>query len=80
MKHDINRFNTSDYSIDNSYDIPLTNKKVTGLMTRTTVSSLLNSSRLERKYALRGKKDKKKAKDIKSNVMTKSIMFEDYTR
>jgi len=28
MKHDINRFNMSDYAIDNTYDIPLENKKV----------------------------------------------------
>ena len=52
IKYNINGFDMNDYSIDNSYDIPLTNKKVTGLMTRTTVSSLLNSSRLERKCTL----------------------------
>jgi len=28
MKRDINRFNTSDYAIDNAYGIPLANKKV----------------------------------------------------
>ena len=32
MKHDINRFNTSDYSIDNPYDTSLANKKIPGLM------------------------------------------------
>ena len=33
-------------------------------------------------YALRvdGKKDTKKAKDVKSNVVARSIMFNDYTR
>jgi len=30
MKRDINRFDMSDYAIDNAYDIPLVNKK--GLM------------------------------------------------
>jgi len=32
IKHDINRFNTSDYAVDNAYGIPLINKKVSGLM------------------------------------------------
>jgi len=32
MKRDINRFNTSDYMINNAYDISLVNKKVLDLM------------------------------------------------
>ncbi|XP_071653829.1 uncharacterized protein [Temnothorax longispinosus] len=32
MKHDIARFDTSDYAVDNAYDMPLVNKKVPGLM------------------------------------------------
>ncbi|KAG5324763.1 PO14 protein, partial [Pseudoatta argentina] len=32
MKHDINRFDMSDYSIDNLYAIPLANKKIPGLI------------------------------------------------
>jgi len=31
-KREINRFDTSDYSGDNAYDIPLANKKVPNLM------------------------------------------------
>jgi len=31
MKRDIAKFNTSDYPIDNAFDIPLVNKKVPGL-------------------------------------------------
>ena len=32
MKHDISRFDMSDYSSNNAYDIPLANIKVPGLM------------------------------------------------
>ncbi|KYQ49754.1 hypothetical protein ALC60_11156, partial [Trachymyrmex zeteki] len=32
MKRDINKFDTSDYAVDNAYGIPLANKKVPGLM------------------------------------------------
>jgi len=32
MKHIIARFDTSDYSANNAYDMPLTNKKVPDLM------------------------------------------------
>jgi len=32
MKRCISRFDTSDYAIDNAYDISLVNKKVPGLM------------------------------------------------
>jgi len=32
MKRDIVRFDTSDYPADNAYGMPLTNKKISGLM------------------------------------------------
>jgi len=32
MKRDINRFDISDYAIDNAYSIPLASKKVPSLM------------------------------------------------
>jgi len=32
MKRDVNRFDTSDYAVDNAYGMPLVNKKVPGLM------------------------------------------------
>jgi len=34
MKRDINKFDTSDYAIDNAYSIPLVNKKVPGFNKR----------------------------------------------
>ncbi|KYN15987.1 hypothetical protein ALC57_11766 [Trachymyrmex cornetzi] len=70
MKRDINRFDTSDYAVDNAYSIQLANKK-----------GLNRKCNCTRKYALRvqGKKDAKKAKGVKSSVVAKSITFEDYT-
>ncbi|KAG5319554.1 CCD39 protein, partial [Pseudoatta argentina] len=59
MKRDISKFDTSDYSSDNAYGIPLANKKV---------------------LRIEGKKDTKKSKGVKSNVVARSITFEDYTR
>jgi len=32
MKRDISRFDTSDYSSDNAYGIPLANKKIPGFI------------------------------------------------
>jgi len=51
MKYDINKFDTSDYSIDNPYDIPFANKKIPSLMKdENNGASWLNSLGLERKY------------------------------
>ncbi|KYQ47386.1 hypothetical protein ALC60_13588, partial [Trachymyrmex zeteki] len=84
MKRDINRFDTSDYSIDNPYDIPLANKKVPGLMKDENNGAVMTDfvGLRAKMYALlvQGKKDTKKAKGVKSSVVAKSIMFEDYTR
>ncbi|KYQ51880.1 hypothetical protein ALC60_09013 [Trachymyrmex zeteki] len=84
MKRDINRFDTSDYSIDNAYDIPLANKKVPGLMKDGNNGAVMTDfvGLRAKMCALRvqGKKDTGKAKDIKSSVVAKSITFEDYTR
>ena len=50
MKHDINRFEMSDYMINNAYNILLINKKVPDLIKdENNVQLLPNSSRLERK-------------------------------
>ncbi|KYQ50679.1 hypothetical protein ALC60_10222 [Trachymyrmex zeteki] len=85
MKRDINRFDTSDYSIDNAYDIPLANKKVPGLMKDENNGAVMTDfvGLRAKIYALRvqgRKKDTKKANGIKSSVVAKSITFEDYTR
>jgi len=82
MKHDINRFETSDYAIDNAYDVPLVNKKVPGLMKNENKSAIMTKfvGLRAKMYVLRfdDKKDAKKAQGIKSNVIARSIMFNDY--
>ncbi|KYM94189.1 hypothetical protein ALC62_15183 [Cyphomyrmex costatus] len=83
IKRDINRFDTSDYSIDNPYSIPFANKKVPGLMKDENNGAIMTEfvGLRAKVYALRvqGKKDTKKAKGVKSNVVARSITFDDYT-
>jgi len=82
MKRDINRFDTSDYTVDNAYDIPLANKKVPGLMKDENNGTIITEfvGLKAKMYALRveGKKNMKKTKSIESNVVARSITFEDY--
>ncbi|XP_071653079.1 uncharacterized protein [Temnothorax longispinosus] len=72
MKRHIHRFDTSDYAIDNTYGIPLANKKVPGLMKDENNGAIMTEfvGLRAKMYALRvdGKKDTKKAKGVKSNV------------
>ena len=87
MKCQINRF---DYAIDNAYDITLVNKKVPGLMKDENNDTIMTefigifayseNVRLGRwqMYAFDDKKDTKKAKGVKSNVIARSII-NDYT-
>jgi len=87
MKRDINRFDTSDYAVDNVYDIPLVNKKVPDLMKDENNGAIMTEfvGLRAKMYALRvtGKEDTKKIKGVKSKVLkvvAKSITFDDYTR
>jgi len=70
MKRDIAKFGMSDYPIDNTYDIPFINKKVTGLMKDENNGAIMTEfvGLRTKLYALRvdGKKDTKKVKGIKS--------------
>jgi len=82
MKHDINKFDTSDYPTDNAYNIPLVNKKVPGLMKENNSAIMVEFVGLRAKmYALRVdvKKIQRRQK-VKNNVVTRSITFNDYTR
>ncbi|KMQ85714.1 hypothetical protein RF55_15565, partial [Lasius niger] len=84
MKRDIARFDTSDYPIDNVYDIPHANKKMPGLMKDENNGAIMTEfvGLRAKMYALRvdGKKDTKKVKGVKSNVVARNITFKDYTR
>ncbi|KYN09186.1 hypothetical protein ALC57_18699 [Trachymyrmex cornetzi] len=85
MKCDISRFDTSDYPTDNAYGIPLANKKVPGLMKDENNDAIMTEfvGLRAKMYAVRvdSKKDTKKVKgNVKSNVVARTITFDDYTR
>jgi len=68
--------------IDTEYSIHLTNKKIPGLMKDKNNDVLMIEFVGAKMYAVRvdGKKDIKKAKSIKSNVIVRKITFNDYVR
>ncbi|KYN30222.1 hypothetical protein ALC57_00316, partial [Trachymyrmex cornetzi] len=84
MKRDIARFDTSDYPANNAYGISLANKKILGLMKDENNGMIMTEfvGLKAKMYALKvdGKKDTKKAKGVKNNVVARMITFDDYTR
>ena len=84
MKRDIARYDTSDYPADNAYSMPLANKKVPGLMKDENNGAIMTEfvGLRAKMYAVRvdGRKDTKKAKGVKTNVVARTITFDDYTR
>lgn len=84
MKRNIDKFDTSDYPMENVYGLPLVNKKVPGLMKDENNGMVMTEfvGLRAKMYALRvdGKKDTKKVKGVKSNVVARTINFNDYTR
>ncbi|XP_036147863.1 uncharacterized protein LOC118647314 [Monomorium pharaonis] len=84
MKRDIARFDTSDYPVDNAYGMLLKNKKVPGLMKDENNGVIMTEfvGLRVKMYALKvdGKKDTKKAKGVKNNVVARTITFDDYTQ
>ena len=84
MKRDIARFDTSDYPMDNAYGMPLANKKVPGLMKDENNGVIMTEfvGLRAKMYAVRvdGKREIKKAKGVKGNIVARTITFDDYTR
>jgi len=94
IKHDIAKFDTSDYPTENAYvfhsslkKVPVflsSIKKVPGLMKDENNGAIMIEfvGLRAKMYALRvnDKKDAKKAKSVKSNVVARTITFNDYTR
>ncbi|XP_025155164.1 uncharacterized protein LOC112588695 [Harpegnathos saltator] len=82
MKRDISKFDTSDYPADNMYGIPLVNKKVSGLMKDENNGAIMTEfvGLRAKMYALKvdSKNDTKKAKGVKTNVVARTITFDDY--
>jgi len=81
MKRDIAKFDTTNYPADNMYGM---SQKVPSLMKNENNGAIMTEfvGLRSKMYALRvgGKKDTKKVKDVKSNVVARTITFDDYTQ
>ncbi|XP_070163484.1 uncharacterized protein [Polyergus mexicanus] len=84
MKRDIDKFDTSDYAMDNAYGMPLANKKISGAMKDENAGAIMTEfiGLRAKMYALRvaGKSDTKRIKGVKSGVVARTITFDDYAR
>ncbi|XP_070170813.1 uncharacterized protein [Polyergus mexicanus] len=69
MKRDIDKFDTSDYAMDNAYGMPLANKKIPGAMKDENAGAIMTEfiGLRAKMYALRvaGKSDTKRIKGVK---------------
>ncbi|KAL6418146.1 hypothetical protein ACFW04_012309 [Cataglyphis niger] len=84
MKRDIDRFDTSDYAVNNVYGMPLVNKRIPGLIKDENNGAIMTEfvGLRAKMYALRvdGKNETKKIKGVKSAVVARTITFDDYAR
>ena len=89
MKRDIDRFDTSDYAVDNPYGMPRVNKKVPVLMKDENNGALMTEfvglrSKMDAtrtfNAVLGSKSETKKVKDVRRHVVANNIQFDDYIR
>ena len=82
MKNNIDEFDTSDYIPDNPFNMPRVNKKVLGKMKDECAGTIMTHfiGLRNKMYCTKveGQNPVKKAKGVKSNVVKKTIQFEDY--
>ncbi|XP_048514340.1 uncharacterized protein LOC125501753 [Athalia rosae] len=82
MKADLYKFDTSDYPVDNVYEMPLVNRKVVGLMKNETNAKIITEfiglrAKLYCFKVLNDHEDKKRAKGVKGSTL-RTIIFNDY--
>lgn len=84
MLIDLNKFDTSDYSESNSFNIPRVNKKIPGLFKDELNGKIMTEfvGLRSKMYSVKteGITSMKKAKGIKKNVLAKTIGFDDYLK
>lgn len=82
MKRDIEKFDTSDYPLDNIFGMPQVNKKVVGLMKDECNGRIMTEfvGLRSKMYSIRidGKDSIKKVKGVKNCVVQNTITFNDY--
>ncbi|XP_076303709.1 uncharacterized protein LOC143221926 [Lasioglossum baleicum] len=82
LKRDIHRYDTSNYTVNNVYGVPIANKKQLGLMKDENGGKIMTEfvGLCSKMYAIRVHDDceTKKIKGIRTNVTARDISFEDY--
>lgn len=82
MKRVIDKFDTSDYPVDNVYGMPQANKKVLALMkdecSGKIITEFVGLQSKMYSVCVNGVDHVKKAKGVKANVINKTISFDDY--
>ncbi|XP_051161514.1 uncharacterized protein LOC127281705 [Leptopilina boulardi] len=82
IKHDIKKFDTSDYPKDNIYNIPQANNKILGLMKDECSGKIITEfvGLRSKMYSIRvnGQDFTKKVKGVRAVIVKKTIDFNDY--